>query len=459
MLEDGIFVRSGDSMSPPDTAKTFGEMTLGQLSDILGSTIVCDEINKCILFLAMLTAYSKNDQLTICLLGQSSSGKTYLAQEISKYFPEEDVHQYASMSPTAFKYIEGVTEEDGKTYIDLERKILLFTEMPHPQLLENLRSVLSHDEHPEYVTTDVGSGGSRKARSAIIKGYPTVIFCSANTRMNEQEATRALLLSPETSTEKVKGATALTIMRRANPEKYDEMLKNDKSRAALKQRVEYIKSLNINSVIISDYKKVAQRFYDITKILAPRIQRDIGYVASLIKAVAMLNADSRMDVNRNVIANDSDIDEGFRLWEAIAETQGSGITPAVQEFYKNYVVPAYIEKKVSGQMSVDDDGVTLNDILSYCRAVEGRIPVNLFTIQKEFLPAMEESSLIVKGVYSRDHRVKLFKPLVLPEPRKVKPAEQIKEETSAPSNTPPQVVSPDSLDREEEELDLSNLDF
>lgn len=443
--------QSASASGPP-----YGEMTLDELSRILGSTIVCDDINKCILFLAMLTTYTASDQLTICLLGQSSSGKTYLAQEISKYFPKQDVHQYASMSPTAFKYAEGKTGEDGKTYIDLERKILLFAEMPHPQLLENLRSVLSHDEHPEYVTTDVGSGGSRKARSAVIKGYPTVIFCSANTRMNEQEATRALLLSPETSAEKVRRATALTIMRKANPEKYDEMLKNDRSRALLKQRVEYIKNLNINSVIIPDYEKVSKRFYGITKILAPRNQRDIGYVASIIKAVAMLNANSRMDVNRNVVANDSDIEEGFRLWESIAETQGSGITPAVQEFYKNYVLPAYIEKKASGNMSVEDDGVTLNDILSYCRATEGKIPVNLFTIQKEFLPAMEESSLIIKGVYSRDHRVKIFKPISLPGRSKVMD-EAHTEEDQTYFNTPSQVVSPDRLDREEEEPDPDEL--
>ena len=63
---------------------------------------------------------------------------------------------------------------------------------------------------------------------------------------------------------------------------------------------------------------------------------------------------------------------------------------------------------------------------------------------------MEESSLIVKGVYSRDHRVKLFKPLVLPKPRKVEPVRQIEEESPVAPNMSPQVVSPDSLDREEE---------
>ena len=454
MNEQTIFQKSA-SGSPP-----FGEMSLKELSDVLGSTIVCDDVNKCIVFLAMLATYTESDQLTVCLLGQSSSGKTYLAQEIAKYFPKEDVHQYADVSPTAFKYSEGETGEDGKTYVNLERTILLFTEMPHPQLLANLRPVLSHDEHSEYMTTDVGSGGSRKARSTVIKGYPTVVFCSASTRMDEQEATRAILLSPETSTKKVKGATALSILRRADPKKYEEMLNSDESRAMLKRRVEYIKMLNINSVIIPNPEKISKRFDSITKNLAPRNARDISHVASIIKAVAMLNANKRMDINRNVIVNDSDIDEGFRLWESIAETQGYGITPAVQEFYKNYVVPAYLEKKASGQMSIEDDGVMLNDILKYCRSVEGKLPVNLFTIQKEFLPAMEESGLIIKTTYSRDRRIKLFKPLVLPEPPKAE-AEATMPEIIAeePKKEPPMVVSPDSLDREEEEPDLSNLDF
>ena len=197
-------------------------MTLDELADILDSTIKNDRDVKKILLLAMLSMYTEADQMNVCLLGQSSSGKTYMAQEVAKYFPEEDVAEYAEVSPTAFKHMSPKTDaETGKEYVDCERRTLMFTEMPHPGLLSNLRPILSHDKKEvEFLTTDRGKTGGNVAKQTIIRGFPTVVFCSAYTRLNEQEVTRCLLLSPEVSDEKLEASVELTGKRVADPEAY-----------------------------------------------------------------------------------------------------------------------------------------------------------------------------------------------------------------------------------------------
>jgi len=41
-----------------------------------------------------------------------------------------------------------------------------------------------------------------KTKNVLLRGYPSVIFCTAGLKIDEQEATRFLLLSPEINQEK-----------------------------------------------------------------------------------------------------------------------------------------------------------------------------------------------------------------------------------------------------------------
>ncbi len=83
LLENALHVAGPEMVNEADLE----EMNIDELADILDTTIRRDRDNKCILFLAMLTAYTESDQLNVCLLGQSSSGKTYLAQRVADFFP------------------------------------------------------------------------------------------------------------------------------------------------------------------------------------------------------------------------------------------------------------------------------------------------------------------------------------------------------------------------------------
>jgi hypothetical protein len=86
----------------------------------LSSTIKADDRNKLILFLCFLLNYTEEDQQNISFNAPSSTGKSYLALEIAKYFPPEDVKLHSYTSPTAFFHELGkLSTTDGKPLKEL----------------------------------------------------------------------------------------------------------------------------------------------------------------------------------------------------------------------------------------------------------------------------------------------------------------------------------------------------
>jgi len=192
--------------------------TLSEIAEILNTTVKKDEKNKLLTFLVMLLTYTDSDQTNIGFNSESSTGKSYIPLELSWYFPKEDVLKYGYVSPTAFFHDAGVLLPDPQDpgdpedperkprkiiWIDLKKKILVFLDQPHDQLLQRLRPLLSHDERVIiHKITDRAKRGSLITKRVWIEGFPTVLFCTAKFSMDEQERTRLILLSPETTREK-----------------------------------------------------------------------------------------------------------------------------------------------------------------------------------------------------------------------------------------------------------------
>ena len=176
-----------------------------------------DEINKLIVFLAMVTAFSEDSQMNIMMNAPSSAGKSFIPLEIAKLFPSESVQDFHYVSPNAFfhDFAEYDEELDMKV-IKLDRKILIFVDQPHPELLQRLRPLLSHDK--KILTSkivDKNQKGGNQTKTVSIQGYPTVIFCTAHTLMDAQESTRFILLSPQIHQDKLRASIELRIAREA----------------------------------------------------------------------------------------------------------------------------------------------------------------------------------------------------------------------------------------------------
>ena len=233
-----------------------------EVKEILGLTIKGDDDNKLITFLCMLTAYTESSQLNISFNAPSSTGKSYIPLEVIELFPEEDRIILGYCSPAAFFHDQ--TDFDYKHKIgivDLERKIIVFLDQPDPFLLQRLRPLLSHDKKKiDIKVTDKTNKFGLKTKNITVIGFPSVIFCSAGLNIDEQEATRFILLSPDINQEKIRAAILEKIEKEVDKTKYASELDIDPDRNRLKTLIKEIKMVHITEVIIENKNKIKERF-------------------------------------------------------------------------------------------------------------------------------------------------------------------------------------------------------
>ena len=324
----------------------FQPLSSRELVEILGLTIKRDEENKVITLLCQLSAYTNSSQFNISFNAPSSTGKSYIPTEIARLFPQEDVIEIGYCSPTAFFHDVGkYSEKHGGYVIDLSRKILIFLDQPHTLLLQYLRPMLSHDKKQIHMKiTDKSQKFGLKTKNILLRGYPAVIFCTAGLKIDEQEATRFLLLSPETSQEKIREAIHEKIGKETDPESYRQRLDENPERRLLKERIRAIKQENIAEVKIGSPREIEERFFRENEMLKPRHSRDIGRLISLIKSFAILNLWFRERDGSTIVANEADIEAAFKIWNCICESQELNLPPYIYQLYQEVILPAWNEK-------------------------------------------------------------------------------------------------------------------
>jgi hypothetical protein len=422
------------------------KLTVDELINILGSTVKHDDQNKAITFLSMLLTYTNEDQLNLGFLAESSSGKSYIPLEVSQYFPQEDVIKLGYASPTAFFYDHGTlilkqgipvnwemkptkekvkedlefekdnpSREDiesaykrkmrewkellkGSYYlVDLHQKILIFLDMPHDLLLQRLRSLLSHDDKTITIkTTDRKEKWGLKTKTVVVKGFPTVIFCSAKFTLADQEKTRLLLLSPEISQEKLREAIALKIEKEADREAFQKRLMEDPKRQMLIERVKRIKEAKIGNIVIpEEYREfIYRKFEEDHRYLTPRHQRDISRLLALIKAHALLNFMHRKRVDNAIIVEMEDLEAGFHLYYGISEANEMGLSPEIYDIYQK--TKTYIS----------EEGITIMDFQkAYFKQFHKPIG---YDYAKWILKTLTSVGLLSETEDPKDRRLKRF---------------------------------------------------
>lgn len=378
----------------PIDASQFEELTVKDIASILDTTIKFDYVSKVITFLAMLLAYTDSDQLNIMFSASSSTGKSFICHEVSKYFPQQDVNIYGKTTPNAFYYSQKLRkkdEETGEFYIDLKRRIMVFVEQPDTQLQANLRAILSH-EKPKvpFAITNKNKSGRNAAEEGYILGYPSAFFCSATATIDEQEQTRSIVLSPESSRQKVLAGIDAYIEKNCDKNAFDTKLQGDEGRNMLMERILYIKSLKVGTIDVSDRKYLRQRFVDsLNDNFPPGAMRGIHKFTALAKAMALINAPFRT-VDGKIMMINKDVDEAMKLWEIISGSMAYGLSPQLFSFYKDVILPAWYRKKNNNPRS---KGVTLKELrMEYYRQI-GSLP-NMENMRKKWILELETSDFI-----------------------------------------------------------------
>jgi hypothetical protein len=380
-------------------------LTKDELAEILGITIKRDETCKLITFYAMLCAYTKTDQFNIIFSHESAAGKTYNALECAAYFPEEDTIVIAYSSPTAFWHDAGNYNRQTRTIeVDLHRKILIFLDQPHAALLERLRPLLSHDrEFLEYRITDRTSRGGLRTKIVRIRGFPTVIFCAGKIGAKDQERTRAFLLSPETSQDKLQESIKLAGLRHGARPLFEETIAADPRRAWLQSRIRAIKKENIEEIIVTNCGQIYDEFLEKHPKLAPRHQRDFLRLLSLVKAHALLNPWDRERRNGFLYTNDEDYEVARELYEEVRKSNELNITPATFEVWKEVINPLLREK----EEDVFKEGISKEEIMRRYYEKHGR-HLSEWRLRREIIPELLQAGLLTDIADPNDRRKKLY---------------------------------------------------
>ncbi len=395
----------------------FELLTSQDVIEILGLTIKRDQENKLITFLCELSAYTESSQFNISFNAPSSTGKSYIPTEIARLFPKEDVIEIGHCSPTAFFHDVGEFVK-GKGYIvDLSRKILIFLDQPHTQLLERLRPMLSHDKKEIVLKiTDKNQKFGLRTKNVLLRGYPAVIFCTAGLKIDEQEATRFLLLSPETNQEKIREAICEKLKKETDGNAYQLLLDSYTDRKLLKERIKAIKQESIKEIKIGKPELIEQGFLSGKKALKPRHTRDIGRLISLVKLFALLNLWFREKDGSTIVANESDIKEAFKIWDVISESQELNLPPYIYQLYQEVILPAWYEKnnnKPEGLEEVTGKlGLSRQDIIQKHYEVYDRF-IPDWQLRQQIIPMLETAGLVIQEKDPNDKRKMLIYPTAL----------------------------------------------
>ena len=378
----------------------FPPITIGEIQEVLNLTIKKDFTNRLLIFLEMLSAYTEESQINIAINAPSSTGKSYIPQQIARLFPREDVIEKGYCSPTAFYHEAGEYDEDRKaTVVDLSRKILIFIDQPNPALLERLRPVLSHDSKEIVASiTDKKKGAGNRTKKVILRGFPAVTFCSADLKMDEQECTRFIMLSPDIDANKIKLSVIEKLKLEKDPEAYREKLESDPSRIALMERIRAIRDAHIGSIKLGNPYLIQEEFLRENPKLKARHQRDIGRVINLTKAVALLNLWHRDHEGSDIVADEDDFHIAWKLWQEISRSQNLNLSPYVLDMFEEIIVPAFIRRGT---------GISTQEILGYYTEVKGQVMSESY-LRTQVLRSLYSSGLIYYEKDPNDHRRNLI---------------------------------------------------
>ena len=213
--------------------------------------------------------------------------------------------------------------------------------------------------------------------------------------LDDQERTRAFLLSPETDPVKIEQAIRSRIKWDSDREAFKKDMDADPKRQWLMRRVQAIHDANIKEIIITDQDTIYKRFMASRPHLVPRHQRDISRILSLIKAHALLNLWSREKRGDDtIIATQEDIDAGFKLYEQVSESNELGLSPALFDLYNIVISPL---------LSESENGIERKQVLAKYNEVYGRT-LSERKLRLEVLPALESPGMIYEQPDPNDKR-------------------------------------------------------
>jgi len=351
----------------------------------LSKTVKYDRITSLCNLATAISAYT-NNPLNSYLKGPSSIGKTYSVIETTKYFPEEDVWNLGGMSPTALIHERGIwIDSEGREIrpedepvkpkradydtaeeyqeakiqyeaeltewnerirnscklVDISHKILLFLEAPHPELLNKIKPILSHDkEFVMFKITDRNLKGQLETITTIIKGFPAVFVCSTR-KQNDEIISRFFTYTPEMEEKKYKAALEVI------NERFSELQNFNEKSEERKNLEMYIRA--VRRKLIEEKAQIRIPF-DLTDMFTGKRKEEMRFYRfflEMVQAFTALSIFNRPTVEKDgvkyYLSTAEDVVLAYVIYRKIKETTETGEEQGILNFYHKHL-------KIPGQV-------------------------------------------------------------------------------------------------------------
>ena len=156
---------------------------------------VGESLNKQLIYLAA-SSRLLDDPISVTVISESASGKSYLIDTVKKLIPEEDVISMTTLSEQALNYLP----EDA-----LINKFMVMGEAVHSDVIDHqIREMLSSKELSRMVTTKDEKTGKMTTKTVRKDVVVSTVMSSTKTDINPENASRVFVINTDESVEQTK---------------------------------------------------------------------------------------------------------------------------------------------------------------------------------------------------------------------------------------------------------------
>ena len=152
---------------------------------------VGEDLNKKLIYLCA-TSRLMDDPISVMIVSQSASGKSYLVDTTARLIPENDVIDFHTLSKQALQYMGD----------KLLNKFMVMGEASHDDNIENqLRQILSGHKLSRYVVVKNEKTGELTTEQVLVRAVVASVITTTSNKINAENASRYFIVNTDESKE------------------------------------------------------------------------------------------------------------------------------------------------------------------------------------------------------------------------------------------------------------------
>jgi hypothetical protein len=366
-----------------DTMKTFlsDELLLDKINKILHESrdtpFIGDDANLILTFLVIMSCKTDNP-LNLEMVATSAAGKTYMVLTARNGVPKSMCMVLAGASKEALKYDYDEIDDDGNFIIHVDNKCIIVLEKDDSySFVRKMKPLMSGDDDELIWKTPIKNDltGEIETRDFIIRGQPSFITLTTRNPTEQEQITRTLLMTPDTTAGKVSAVVRNSLIAKANPDQF----KVHKDLTLLQASMLSLKKYRVRNIF-------APQMAEFFPARSAQHQRDIGKVLSIIDSITLLHQNQRpIETNTHgdefLLSSIEDNIIGLILADLVLRASLSGVPDDSWATFTQMI-----------KMDDSNRALTIDNILQWLHLHAFSLSKNALT--EKHLPTLEDSGLI-----------------------------------------------------------------